>query len=120
MAKILLVGDDIGAVDLMAASAEGLGYETVCIYLSVDTVETAINEAVDLVILEEKMNYFNGFEVAEQLRADPDVPRELPILMMTKNNIDARDLLHYGITGTILPEVDPAMLRERLVALTGE
>jgi len=120
MAKILLVGDDIGAVDLMAASAEGLGYDTVSIYESVDTLEAAINESPDLIILEEKMNYLNGFEVAEKLRNDPDIPNELPILMMTKNNIDVRELLQFGINDTILPELDPAALREIFVGLTGE
>ena len=120
MAKILLVGNDIGTVDLMAASAEGLGYDTVSIYESIDTIETTTNESPDLVILEENMNYLNGFEVAEQLRNDPDIPKELPILMMTKHNIDVRELLQYGINDTILPELDPATLREIFVGLTGE
>lgn len=120
MAKILLIGDDIAAIDLMAASAEGLGYETVVIYESVDALETAIQEEPALVILEEKMEIFHGFEVSTQLRGDPDVPNDLPILMMTSNNVKPQDLEKAGITDTILPEIDPALLREKLVALTGE
>lgn len=120
MAKILIVGENIGAIDLMAASAEGLGYDAITLYQSVDAVETAIAEEVGLVIVEEDMKYFNGYEVCEALRADPDVPRELPVLLMTTGKVDVRDLHKYGFTDTILPELDPAALREIFVKLTGE
>lgn len=120
MAKILVVGDDIAAVDLMAVSAEGLGYEVVTLYESIDALECAVAENVDLVILEENMNVFNGFEVATAMRGEPDVPEDLPILIMTRNSIKPQDLERAGVIDTIHPEPDPATLRELLVHHIGE
>lgn len=120
MAKVLLVGEDIGTVDVMALSIEGLGYEVITLYESIDAVETAISQIPDLVILEENMNVFNGFEIGTALRSDPDVDDQLPVLMMTKHSISSQDLERAGITDTILPEIDPASLREILVLHTGE
>jgi CheY-like chemotaxis protein len=120
MAKVLLVGDDIAAIDLMATSIEGLGYEAITLYESIDTVEAVVTEEIDLVILEENMNVFNGFEIAEQLKGDPDVPNELPVLMMTTNKIKPQDLEHAQIEDTILPEIELSLLREVLVSLLGE
>ncbi|MFP6584481.1 MAG: response regulator [Candidatus Hydrogenedentota bacterium] len=120
MAKVLLVGEDIGVVDVMASSIEGLGYDVITLYESIDAVETVISEFPDLVIIGEKMNVFNGFEIADALQGDPDVDDELPVLMMTKRSISSQDLARAGIRDTILPEIDPASLREILVLHTGE
>ena len=120
MAKILIVGNDIEHVDIMAQSSEGLGYEVITLYESVDTVEVAVAEAVNLVILEEKMDVFNGYETSSNLRADPDVPAELPVLMTIAGTIHQNDLDRAGVTDTLPLEMDPATLREVLVRYTGE
>ncbi len=120
MAKILIVGNDIEQVDIMALSAEGLGYETLTLYESIDTVEQAVEASVDLVILQEKMDIFNGYETSSNLRADPDVPTELPILMVIKGTIHQNDLDRAGVTDVLPVEMDPATLREVLVRYTGE
>lgn len=121
MATILIVGNDIGPVDIMALSAEGLGYEAVTLYESMDTVEQTIALSPDLVILDEKMDVFNGYETASNLRADPEVPGELPILMVIKKSAEQYELDGAGITDTLSSwEIDPAALREILVRHTGE
>ena len=120
MAKILVVGNDLAHVDLIAVSAEGLGYEALTLYESYDTVELVIAESVDLVIVEENMDVFTGYETSSNLRADPDVPAELPILMTLSGAIHQRDLDRAGITDTIPLEIDPALFREILVKYTGE
>lgn len=120
MAKILVVGNDIEHVDILAQSAEGLGYETVCSYDSIDTVDLAISESVDLVILEEKMIGFTGFETCSNLRADPEIPAELPILMTFTGIYHDNDLHKAGVTDVLPWELDPAAFREILVNYTGE
>jgi len=120
MAKVLMVGNDIEHVDIIAYSAEGLGYETVCTYDSIDTVKLAISETVDLVILEEKMNGFTGYEASSNLRTDPDVPAELPILMTFTGIYHDNDLHKAGVTDVLPWELDPAAFREILVKYTGE
>lgn len=120
MAKILIVGNDIERVDIMAQLAESLGYEALTLYESVDTVEQAIAESVNLVILEENMDIFNGYETSSNLRADPEVPAELPILMIVRRSVHQHDLDKAGITDTLSMEIDPAALREILVRFIGE
>ena len=120
MAKILIVGNDIERVDIMAHSVEGLGYEAITLYESVDAVEQAITKSVDLVILEETMDIFNGYETSSNLRADPEVPADLPILMTVRGTVHQHDLDKAGVTDTLSMEIDPASLREILVRFTGE
>ncbi|MFP6597271.1 MAG: response regulator [Candidatus Hydrogenedentota bacterium] len=120
MAKVLIVGEDIGHVDLMETTIDGLGYDVVTVYESIDALDIAIEQPFDLVMMGEKMSGLTGYELCTAMRGDPEIDDDLPILMFDNGFLDDDKLKSAGITETILPELDPGLLTEIMVRLTGE
>jgi CheY-like chemotaxis protein len=120
MAKVLIVGEDIGHVDLMETTIEGLSYDVVTVYESIDALDMVIEQSFDLVMMDEKMSGLTGYELCSAMRGDPEIDNDLPILMFDSGFLDDNKLKSAGVTETILPEIDPGLLTEILVRLTGE
>ena len=120
MAKVLIVGEDIGHVDLMATTIEALGYDVVSVYESIEALDIAIQQPFDLVMLDEKMSGLTGYELCSALRGHPDIDNGLPVLMFDNGYLDDGKLQSAGVTDTILPELDTGRLTEILVRLMGE
>ncbi len=57
-----------------------------------------------MLFVEVDLPVFNGIEVAERLRADPDIPRELPIILVSARDIEPHTLDRAGISA-VLPKV---------------
>lgn len=120
MAKVLIVGENIGPIDLLATTVEALDYEVVTLYESIDAQDTALAQEFSLVILEAKMNGLTGYEVSSILCGDPEIDDALPIIMLDDGYLDDNKLKSCGATETMKPEIDPSLLNEVLVRLIGE
>jgi CheY-like chemotaxis protein len=120
MAKVLIVGEDIGHVDFMETTLEALGYDAVTLYESFDALDRAIKEEFALVMLDEKMSGLTGYELCAALRGDPEIDIDLPILMFDNGFLDDNKVKSSGITETIAPELDPGLMTEILVRLIGD
>ena len=120
MATVLIVGEDIGHVDFMETMVEGLGYEVVTVYESIDALDVVLGQPFSLVMLDEKMSGLTGYELCSVLRGDPEIDNDLPILMFDKGFLDDDKVKSSGVTETILPELDPGIMTEILVRLIGE
>ena len=92
MAKILLAGDDAASLVEISSVAEASGHSLVCVTSGLDAQEEALANLPDLIILEAGLAIFSGFEVCRTLREHPDIPKGLPILILSSEDISAKQL----------------------------
>lgn len=120
MAKILVAGQDAAAIDAVSASIEGLGHETIIVESATDVVGEVIEHAAAMVVLDEHMETFDGFEVAAMLRADPDIVDAFPILLLVSLAVDSRKLDKAGVTETFVKDRDSAEFECLLLKCLGD
>lgn len=79
MAKILLVDDDEKNLELLEAILSPLGYDILKADDGVSALSIIKKEKVDLVLLDVMMPEMSGFEVAQRIKAD----RQIPVILLT-------------------------------------
>lgn len=104
MAKVLIASECFGASGRVAAVVEASGHEAIEFDSSLEIVEEVIEEEVDLVVLDEFIAPYSGLETCELLREDPEVPSDLPILLMLCRDVDVRVLEAKGVTDVFTKE----------------
>ena len=96
MARILIVEDEANIVKLISIRLERLGHSI----SSADNGVTALNIAremtPDLILLDVMIPALNGFQVLQQLKADP-ATAPIPVLMLTARGHE-RDIV-AGLEG---------------------
>lgn len=88
--SLLLVDDDVELCAMMMEFFSEAGFHLDCAYNGRDGLDSALNGAYDLVILDVMLPIFDGLAVLQQLRRRSD----LPVIMLT-----ARVLQHDRILG---------------------
>ncbi len=89
-ARVLVVDDNVKAVELVATALEADGYRVMRAYGGAEAIEVARRARPDLVILDLLMPEVSGFEVASTLRASEDTAH-IPILVLTAKDLTAED-----------------------------
>jgi CheY-like chemotaxis protein len=89
-ARVLVVDDNVKALELVAAALEAEGYHVLRAYGGAEAIEAARSERPDLVILDLMMPEVSGFEVARALR-DSEQTARIPILVLTAKDLTAED-----------------------------
>jgi signal transduction histidine kinase/DNA-binding response OmpR family regulator len=89
-ATVLTIDDDPVALELVAAVLGPEGYRVVRAQDGEEGVSVALRERPSLVILDLLMPGIDGFEVVEQLRADPRTA-DIPIVVLTSKAIGEAD-----------------------------
>jgi CheY-like chemotaxis protein/anti-sigma regulatory factor (Ser/Thr protein kinase) len=84
---VLVVDDDRAATDLIQIILEDEGYRVIKAYEGRNGVELAASEHPDLIILDLIMPGTSGFNVAYQLKQNPET-RDIPIIILTSMEID--------------------------------
>lgn len=97
MAIIVIASLDGEAVTTLSNELEAEGHKVRWAGDGQEACEMAVGAA--LVFLERELPVFSGFEVAAILRGDPDIPRELPILLLDDDAVDPHVFDHSGFTG---------------------
>jgi pilus assembly protein CpaE len=86
--KILIVDDDIDTLKLVGLILQRQGYEVRVASSGAQALSMIQNELPDLLLLDIMMPEMDGYEVARQLRSDPQTA-EIPIIMFTaKTQLD--------------------------------
>ena len=80
--RILVVEDDADALDLVATFLRSAGYEVVVAESGIDALGAAITTPPSLILMDLGLPDMDGFEVTEQLKADPSLA-EVPVLFFT-------------------------------------
>ena len=80
--RILVVEDEDLLLELLTKTLQTSGYEVLTAKNGVDALELAIENEVDLILLDVMMPRMNGFTFCEEVRKLSDVP----IIMLTALN----------------------------------
>jgi DNA-binding response OmpR family regulator len=108
-AKILVVDDETGILDIVSTNLEAAGYEVLTSADGAGGLELATRESPDLIILDIMMPKMDGWEVLRRLEKDP-ATAGLPVIMLTAkvDDIDVLEGLKRGaveyITKPFFPE----------------
>jgi len=97
-ARVLVVDDNVKAVELMATALEAEGYLVMRAYGGAEAIEVARSARPDLVVLDLMMPEVSGFEVARALRESEHTAR-IPILVFTAKDLTAED--HARLNGNV-------------------
>lgn len=97
MSTIVIASLDGEAVATLCSELEAEGHEVRWAGDGQEACEMAVGAA--LVFLDRELPVFSGFEVASILRGDPDIPRELPILLLDDDAVEPHAFEHSGFTG---------------------
>ncbi len=97
-ARVLVVEDNVKAVELLAAVLEAEGYRVLRAYGGAEAIEAARRARPDLVIIDLMMPDVSGFEVVQALR-DSEQTARIPILALTAKDLTAED--HARLNGAV-------------------
>ena len=84
--KIMIVDDDLESLKLVGLMLQRRGYEIVAAHSGDQALSKAKIEPPDLVILDIMMPGLDGYQVCQQLRADPTTAR-MPVIMFTAKTL---------------------------------
>jgi DNA-binding response OmpR family regulator len=91
MAKILIIEDELGISNFLTQWLEEEGYEIIVANNGITGLEIALNQNVDLVLLDWILPKMSGIEVCKKIR---EKNKLVPILFLT-----ARDTIQDTIEG---------------------
>ncbi len=91
MAKILIIEDEIGISNFLTQGLEEEGYEIIVANNGLTGLELALNQTVDLILLDWMLPKMSGIEVCKKIR---EKNKQVPILFLT-----ARDTIQETIEG---------------------
>ena len=94
MQKILIIEDDEKIRSELETFLNNNGYETKTIVNFENTIEDALNEKADLILLDINLPYADGEYICKEIRKNSDVP----IIMVTSRDSEIDELisLNYG------------------------
>lgn len=94
MQKILIIEDDEKIRSELETFLNKNGYETKTIVNFENTIEDALNERADLILLDINLSYADGEYICKEIRKNSDVP----IIMVTSRDSEIDELisLNYG------------------------
>jgi PAS domain S-box-containing protein len=111
--RILVVDDNVDAAESIAMILRVFGYDTRCTYDGPSVIEIARNYRPDVVVLDIGLPGMSGYEVAMQLRQQPEFAR-IPLVAVTGygQENDRRRSFEAGFDCHLAKPVDPKALRE--------
>lgn len=114
MKKILIVEDDELIAELERDYLEASNYETIVVNNGEDGLNYALNEDIDLVILDIMLPKMNGFDICKKIREVKDIA----IILVTakKEDIDKIRGLGLGADDYIVKPFSPSELIARVKA----
>ncbi len=87
MAKIVVIEDDVGFLDLLRVHLASAGHEVLTAEDAALGLRAVITEAPDLILLDLTVPYLDGFEMIRALRNDPATSR-IPVVVLTGRGDD--------------------------------
>lgn len=115
--QILIVDDDALSRRLLTRSLDGLGFETIDCRDGMEALQILENSGPALLVLDYEMPEFNGAQICEIVRADPNPAlAQIPIILLTAHsNADHEiECLRAGANDFVTKPVNPAVLKARI------
>ena len=91
--KILVVDDDPEVVELLSFNLQKAGFAIGRAANGVEALKKIGSISPDLIVLDLMMPDMTGFDVVQQLRADPQT-QDIPILVFTAKDVTEEDRQH--------------------------
>lgn len=117
--KILVVDDEPDVVMLIATTLRGEGFEVIPAYDGLEALDKVSVQKPDLIILDIMMPMMSGYEVCQQLKANPESQHIPVVCLSSAHTPDARaQSLHVGavtlLTKPFLPNELVAQIKRHL------
>ncbi len=117
MATILIATMDSTDYATLAAEIEGEGYDVLWASDGQEAVELTLEHRPAIAFIDSSLALFNGFEVAEILRGDPEVPRDMPLLLFSDEAVEPHRFDAVGFTAQFHKTHSHESVRELLSGL---
>jgi len=111
---VLIATEDSGAYAVLSAEVEALGFDALWATDGHDAYELVLAEEPCVVFADNVLAVFTGLELAARLREDPEVPRELPIYLLSDDALEPHVLERSGLTGVFPKSHSGDTLREMI------
>jgi DNA-binding response OmpR family regulator len=112
-AKILAADDSRTIRALVCRALTAAGFDVTLACDGLEAVQFARRDHPDLVILDIQMPHKDGYTACEEILAIEDLPADLPIIFLTKDNAQ-----HLGALGEELGAYLPKPVREETLVAT--
>lgn len=115
MQKILIIEDDEKIRSELETFLNKNGYETKTIVNFENTIEDALNEKADLILLDINLPYADGEYICKEIRKNSDVP----IIMVTSRDSEIDELisLNYGADQYVIKPYNIQILLAKIAGL---
>lgn len=114
MSTILIIEDDNNIRELESDYLHAAGYKTCSAADGSEGLRLALENAVDLVILDLMMPGLDGFEVCRAIRAEKDIP--IIVVSARKEDFDKINVLGLGADDYVVKPFSPGELVARIKA----
>jgi CheY-like chemotaxis protein len=113
--RVLVVDDNIDAADSIAMILRLQGYDVRCTHDGLSALDAAKTYHPDVIVLDIGLPGLSGYEVARQLRLDPEFA-STPVVAVTGygQDVDRKRSQTAGIDYHLTKPVDPATLQQLL------
>ncbi len=98
MATILIATDDATLHEVLSAEISAEGHTVLWAADGREALEMALEERMELALLDAHLPVHDGYALCELLRADPEVPARLPLLLLADEDLNVRKLEQVGAT----------------------
>ena len=111
--NVLIVDDDLAILDLMKNILKGFNFNPSVARSGEEALETARNDAPDVILLDLHMPGMGGREVIDALKAEPAL-REVPVIILSGEMLARRELDALGAVCSVTKPFDLPILIERI------
>jgi CheY-like chemotaxis protein len=121
MSPIVVVVDDDPVMQRLLATVLGSsGYQVVTTSDTDEGIQLVREERPDLVLVDATMPGRDGYEFCRELRADPLVPAQPYLVLLTAAEVDPQQVTTAGFDEFISKPIDPPVMLEHLAAIIGQ
>jgi len=116
--RILVADDDPDLLDLLKMDLTYQGYEVLSASNGKEALQTALNETLDLVLLDVMMPYIDGYHVAYELTNKLGAKAPRIMIMTSRDTVKEKGIaLMSGATEVLQKPFEMAKLHERIAAV---
>ncbi len=116
--RILVADDDPDLLDLLKMDLGFQGYEVLVAANGKDALQTALNESLDLVLLDVMMPYIDGYHVAYELTNKLGAKAPRILIMTSRDTVKEKGIaLMSGATEILQKPFEMAKLHDRIAAI---
>lgn len=109
--RILVVDDEPDVVTLIERTLKSEGFEVSLAYDGISALEQAETEQPDMILLDIMMPMMSGYEVCQQLKANPSTQNIVVLCVSSAHSVDARERTQaVGAVGLVMKPFTPAEL----------